>query len=108
MTEKQEKIKEKLLKLIQNDKSSKHLLVSFHMMDRRENDILPSRAFREGDRVNIVLIDPGIDEYKLSEWDAAIEQAARLLQLIDEEKKHEANNPNFFKAIMAITNDAGL
>jgi len=106
MNQQQEEIKKKLLALIEKDRKSKRLSVRLISDERaRSGSVLSELVCRNGDMVLMVLSDPGFDEQKLALWDSAILQANELLDLIAQEKIHDYNNPNFFKAMQAIVPD---
>ena len=105
MTQKEEEIKQKLLALIAKGTNSGNLSVNFSYPECRSQTSSFSNARRDGDHVIVNLLDPGIDEYKLGEWEAAINQANKILDLLSAEKAHASKSPNFFKAIQAIVNN---
>ena len=101
MTEKQKTTKAKFLQLL--ERGSKNLIVNFTNAECR-GMLVESYASRDYEQVILNLIDPGLDDLRLEEWNKAIDHATALLNLITEERMYESNGPNFFKAMKAISN----
>jgi hypothetical protein len=83
-------------------------IVSFRFMSKQRDgsSSKPSKAeaLREGYRVYVYLPE-AYTPIELDQWAEAIVNAEDLVGLIEKEKAHEQQNPNFFKAISAKINN---